>query len=55
MKVGTIDTDALAQDRDQLFAEAVRAFQAGDRWWPDGDFERRHITPEQEARREGDI
>jgi hypothetical protein len=27
---------------------------AGTRWWPDGEFEREHIHPEQEARFEAD-
>ena len=35
-----IDTDALARDRDQLFAEALAAFNAGEAW---------HLTPEAEA------
>jgi predicted P-loop ATPase len=54
VKTGAIDTDALSHDRDQLFAEAVKAYRAGERWWPDGDFEREHIVPEQEARFEPD-
>lgn len=54
VKVGTIDTDALRVDRDQLFAEAMVAFKAGEQWWPDGDFEAQHIRPEQEARFEAD-
>ena len=45
---------AQARDRDQLFAEAVAAFHSGERWWPDKDFEREHIMPEQEARYEAD-
>ena len=50
VKVGTIDTNALRHDRDQLFAEALVAFEGGEHWWPDGDFEVEHIRPEQEAR-----
>jgi predicted P-loop ATPase len=50
VKTGRIDTEALEHDRDQLFAEAMEAFRAGDKWWPDSDFERKHIAPEQEAR-----
>jgi predicted P-loop ATPase len=50
--VGNIDLDGLRRDLDQLFAEAVRAFVAGEKWWPDRDFEREHIMPEQEARTE---
>ena len=49
-KVGFIDLDALASARDQLFAEAVEAFREGEHWWPERDFERRHIKPQQDAR-----
>jgi predicted P-loop ATPase len=52
--VGTIDAEALAHDRDQLFAEAVAAWERGEPWWPTADFEREHIAPEQEARFEVD-
>ena len=55
VKVGTIDTDALTRDRDQLFAEAVVAYRDGARWWPDQAFEAEHIAPEQAARFEGDV
>jgi predicted P-loop ATPase len=52
--VGTINLAALARDRDQLFAEAVAAYRKGEHWWPDRDFERDHIAPQQEARYEAD-
>ncbi len=54
VKVGAIDTEALTQDRDQLFAEAMIAFQSGRRWWPDAAFESEHIAPQQEQRFEAD-
>lgn len=54
VKVGKIDANALARDRDQLFAEAVGAYRAGEEWWPDARFEREHIKPEQEKRFDGD-
>jgi predicted P-loop ATPase len=54
VKCGMIDIDALARNRDQLFAEALVLFHDGFKWWPDADFERDHIIPEQAARYEGD-
>ena len=54
VKVGTIDIEGLIRDRDQIFAEAVQMYRRKTMWWPDKDFEREHITPEQAARYEGD-
>jgi predicted P-loop ATPase len=54
VKVVRIGIEALARDRDQLFAEAVVRFRAGEQWWRDREFERLHIKPEQEARYESD-
>jgi Virulence-associated protein E len=54
VKTGEIDLDALRQDRDQLFAEAVNRFNAGAQWWPEPDFEQRCIAEEQETRFEAD-
>jgi predicted P-loop ATPase len=51
---GRIELDKLSRDRDQLFAEAVHRYRAGEHWWPDRAFERVHIVPQQEARFEGD-
>jgi hypothetical protein len=44
-----IDVDSLADERDQLFAEAVAAFKAGERWWLDRQFEAEHAAPMQAA------
>lgn len=54
VKIDRIDIGALRHDRDQLFAEAVQAFRAGAKWWPEDQFEREHMRPEQEARYEAD-
>ena len=55
VKVGSIDTDSLTRDQDQLFAEAVMLYHGEAQWWPDGEFERQHIQPEQEERYEEDV
>jgi predicted P-loop ATPase len=54
IKAGQIDIDALVRDRDQLFAEAVTQYRAGECWWPQKDFERTAIAPEQASRYEAD-
>jgi hypothetical protein len=54
VRTSNIDIDALAQDRDQLFAEAVAKYRKGTPWWPDRDFERDYAMPEQAARYKGD-
>lgn len=54
VKVGQIDIDELKNQRDQLFAEAVKAYRAGEKWWPDREFEADCIAPEQESRFEID-
>jgi predicted P-loop ATPase len=34
-----IDLEALRCDRDHLWAEAVHRYKAGERWWPDDEFD----------------
>jgi predicted P-loop ATPase len=54
VKIGRIDIAALIRDRDQLFAEAVELYRRKEVWWPDKEFEREYIMPEQAARYEAD-
>lgn len=54
VQVGCVDVQALARDRDQLFAEAVELYRQGEAWWPAAEFEAQHIRPEQDARFEVD-
>jgi len=51
---GGVDLDALARDRDKLFAEAVALYRAKTPWWPAAAFESEHIKPHQDARYEED-
>ena len=53
-QTGKINLESLSDDRDQLLAEAVHRYREDVQWWPDKNFEREHIMPEQEARYEGD-
>jgi predicted P-loop ATPase len=55
IKCGSVDLDGLADDRDQLFAEAIEAYRAGEAWWPDRTFEKEHMMPQQAARYETDV
>jgi predicted P-loop ATPase len=50
IKAGIIDVNALARDRDQLFAEAAALYRQKEPWWPDKDFERQQIMPQQAER-----
>lgn len=54
VQIGKIDIDGLAEDRDQLFSEAVHLFNEGAAWWPDKGFEAEHIKPQQQERYEAD-
>ena len=45
-----IDLDGLRDHRDQLLAEAVARYRAGERTYPTRDEQERYITPEQDAR-----
>ena len=51
---GQIDVDALARDRDQLWAEARVRFESGQVWWLETTDLVQLATDQQEARYEGD-
>jgi putative DNA primase/helicase len=53
VKVTGLQLDALVRDRDQLWAEAVSRFRAGESWWLDQEVEA-FAAEEQEQRRQGD-
>jgi predicted P-loop ATPase len=48
---GALDIETLARDRNQLWAEAVAAYHAGERWWLTDDDLKRMVAEEQEDRR----
>jgi predicted P-loop ATPase len=50
----SIDLDALANDRDQIWAEAVARYQSGDRWWLDSHEAIQRATETQEDRYQAD-
>ena len=54
IKCGRIDLDALARDRDQLWAEAVHLYQSGVHWWLDTQHLNVLAAVEQAARYDGD-
>ena len=53
VKVTGLSLDELKRDRDQLWAEAVVRFKAGESWWLDREVEA-FAAEEQEQRRQGD-
>lgn len=53
MKVGRIDVEAITRDRDQLWAEAVKACRDGGSWWLSPETERTAFR-EQAERQEDD-
>jgi predicted P-loop ATPase len=52
VRCGAIDIDALARDRDQLWAGALNLYRAGEHWWLDSDELNQLASDEQEARYE---
>lgn len=52
VKVGVIDGEAIERDRDQIWAEAVAMFKAGERWWLEGKVEQEALA--QAADRQSD-
>jgi predicted P-loop ATPase len=48
---GQIDLEGIGRDREQLWAEAVAAYHAGERWWLEDHELKRMAAEEQEARR----
>lgn len=55
VEVTSINLGIIAKNRDQIWAEAHTAFEAGERWWLEGEEEEALAKIEVEAREEGDI
>lgn len=51
--VGDVDVEGIRAGRDQLWAEAVARYQAGETWWLDGELES-SASEAQEERHQGD-
>lgn len=51
----SVDLEALAADRDQLWAEAVSMYEDGAKWWPDSAEEAAACHEEQAPRAESDV
>jgi predicted P-loop ATPase len=51
---GMIDRDGIERDRDQLWAEAVVRFKAGDKWWLETPALEELATAQQKLRFKGD-
>lgn len=49
------DVDLITSRRDQIWAEAYRAYQADERWWLEGDEEENLARGEVAEREEGDV
>jgi len=47
-----VDLNWLKENLEQLWAEAVHAYENGEHWWPDREFEEDVIKPQQGDRRE---
>ena len=54
VKCGTIDLIWMRDNREQLLAEAIKCYRDDVHWWPERDFELKHITPVQAERYESD-
>ena len=52
---GHIDLQGLAEDRDQLWAEAQMRFGRGERWWAETDAEKAIVSEQQGDRVAGDV